>query len=295
MITSWDTITVLKVFFNKFSIAWTVTLDSPFVLNDINFEIYRSYSPESNFEKIGKVDGGGSGLYFLDESQEYRRNATRFYKVIAVEKADTTNTEESESRRLNDKPDGLLNTIVTRNELLLKNFAGEPCRILKHYKTGERCTKCWDSVKQQQIISECDVCYDTGWVAGYHEPIEAVQVHIDESPRVSNIKDTGEDQDKNVQAWMSNYPPMAPRDLIIPDSTKTVYRISRVDRTNKKNIAVFTKQYANTPVLSRQIMLLKEVDPSRIEYTPEIIKEALPAGVGFGNGGFGSGVYETTG
>lgn len=267
--------------------------EMPRDLSNFNFEIYRSFSPQDDFEMIGIVDGDAPQPTYIDADKQCTNNNYRYYKIKAVSKDNPEIYLWSDIKHLGNVTDGILKTIIYRHTLLLKNFSGEPCLILIAKISGAQCPNCWNELKMKPTEHYCETCYGTGFLDGFHKPIRNVEVNIDPSPRISNIKPVDEDQEKGITAWLNNYPLLKPRDIIISEYDNKRYRVVRIDRTQKKLIAVYTRQKSIQPVISRQILSLQEINFNDIEYSESILREEVRVDRGFGTGGFGTGNFMT--
>ena len=290
---TFDTIEVTKLISNHFSLSWAASYDGGDAVGDFNFYIYRSFAPNDDFSNIGQLDGASiPGPTFRDPDTQTINNRFRYYKIFAKHKTDPLENVWSSVVKLGDDPDGVLLTILYKHHILLNQYAGEPCRVMIAKTSGKRCPNCWDDLMLKPVEHYCLECFGTGYLDGFHNPIENVQIHIDPSPKVSAINTIGEDQEKGVRAWFSNDPLVKPRDLIISSHDNKRYRIIRIDRTSKKKRATIDKNYSNTPITSRQLLTLQEINWNDVEYSTGIIREPAVS-TGFGENGFGTGNFWT--
>jgi hypothetical protein len=134
---------------------------------------------------------------------------------------------------------------------LLDRFVGRDAQLYIKKTWGQRCTECWDSIKQRKKQSNCLVCYNTSFVNGFFDPIP---IKINFSPSAEMIRQANfEQQPDGTTAWMSNYPLVSPKDVIIEDGFIR-WRIASVSTTQKRRVRV------------HQIMQLVRVNQNDIEY-----------------------------
>lgn len=215
------------------------------------FAIWRSDSPSGNFTKI--VDGLTNVFSYKDTSVNlYSKWRKFFYKVHCYLTSDPTKNVFSSVEYNATKPDPVAVEIVRRNNLLLKNFVGVPAHVYIRRTWGQRCTNCWDAIKQRKTQSNCALCFNTGFVGGFFDPV-SVQMNFNPSPEMIRHAQF-EQQLDTTTAWMSNYPPVSPKDVIIENGKKR-WRIVQVNQTQKKRLLV------------HQIFSLAQVNLNDIEYT----------------------------
>lgn len=71
-----------------------------------------------------------------------------------------------------EKRDWLVGTrIINKEMLLLKKRSGQDGILLKRRTIGDQCTKCVDPATGEPQDSHCSVCFGTGFVGGYYDPI----------------------------------------------------------------------------------------------------------------------------
>ncbi len=110
---------------------------------------------------------------------------------------------------------------MSRQEMvMLKELTGRKCWLFKRRTWGARCPECWDKHSMRKTKSNCRTCWNTGWMGGYHKPIEfwcqidpaAVGVQLLDGP--------GETQQINSSARTIFFPPIDPRDIIVEAENK---------------------------------------------------------------------------
>lgn len=123
--------------------------------------------------------------------------------------------------------------------LLMREFIGRRCWLLPVRTFGQRCGECWNPRLRKRARSGCKTCFDTGFVRGYHRPIE-VWISIDPHPSNNQPTNMGRGQQTSTTARMAHFPPVKPDDLIIePENLRWVVR-SR--STTQEQRAVVTQE-----------------------------------------------------
>jgi len=104
--------------------------------------------------------------------------------------------------------------IRNRHVWLLK-MGGEKVMYLKRRWEGDRCTACWDSVRRQSTKEGCLICYGTGFVGGYYNPIEMTVSLISPASKKVLIQDHGMIIERMQSSWTLWEPQLQPRDIFV--------------------------------------------------------------------------------
>lgn len=213
------------------------------------FSVRRSLSPEGPFNEIKSLSE--QFVYHDPDVNLEHKYREFYYKIRVYETADPTNYSESEVAYLPEKPDPVAAEVIRRNNLLLENFVGVDCYIYVIKTYGQLCANCYDYVKHRRRISDCPVCFHTSFVGGYFGPIIR---KVNFNPSHKMIQQAGfEMMPDNIAGWMSNYPPLKPKDVIIENGNKR-WRVVEQSQTEKKRIPV------------HQMLQLTQINRSDIEY-----------------------------
>jgi len=213
------------------------------------FTVMRALSPEGPFNAL--LDLTEQFVYHDADVSLKNKYRQFFYKIKVFETADPDDYMESDVAYLPSKPDLIAAEIIRRNDLLLERKVGVKCMLYKIKSYGQYCTNCFDHIKKRKRISNCPVCFNTGFVHGYFGPIEA---YVNFNPSQKMIKMAGfEMQPDNIAAWMGNYPPMVPKDVIIENGTRR-WRVVQQSQTEKRRIPV------------HQMLQLVRINHGDIEY-----------------------------
>lgn len=221
----------LSIDFNE--IAWEVASTSEDIL-DYTFQVLRSEAGEGPYEEVSPPL---EDLYFFLDNRVKAHNRWRqwHYKIRVVHKP------SGESRDFGPKQFGgdadLIATEIRKHlNLLFREFVGRRCWILPVRTFGQRCPDCFNETLKQRTRSGCLTCFDTGWVRGYHSPVESF-VQIDPSPETNQQTNVGEIQQSNTTARLGFYPPLKPKDVIIePDNRR--WRVTQKNSTQRLRVDV---------------------------------------------------------
>ena len=230
------------------TVSWKIkpTMEN---VGDYTFRVKRALSPEGPFNSI--IDLSSQFVYHDADVSLKNKYRTFFYKIMVFETADPNNYSESSAAWLPEKPDLEAAEIIRRNNLLLRKKVGVLCEIYLIKTYGQYCPNCFDYIKMRKRISNCPVCFNGGFTGGYLGPVAA---YVNFNPSQKMIQQAGfELQPDNIAAWMSNYPLLSPKDIIIESGTKR-WRVVQQSQTEKRRIPV------------HQMLQLKRVNHADVEY-----------------------------
>jgi len=234
---------------NQVTVSWKIKPTSESV-NLYTFTVYRAQSPEGPFNKL--IDLKNQFVYHDADVGLKSKWRQFFYKIMVFEDADETNFMVSPVAQLPYEADPIALEIIRRNNILLDRFVGTPVKIYLKKSFGQYCRECFDFIKQRRRKSGCLICFDTNFVGGYFGPITT---KANFNPSQKQIQQAGfELEPDSVASWMSNYPLLKPKDLILETGDK-FWRVVNQTQTEKLRIPV------------HQMLHLKRVNHSDIEYT----------------------------
>lgn len=263
----------------KVVIRWDATVVSGETLADYEFLVERQTNGQESKPGFQNVDIDGNpvtpeiasvtsspfmaistwipGLespWFIDYSDELR-NLTKgtYYRV----RARNIRTQE-EIRTFPFSWDGEIDLVglyvVDEHNFLLSDVVGVPSLVFQRRRGGIPCTNCFDKIQRKRLTSSCSVCYGTNWVGGFFSPID---LYIDFSPNPKNasIEQFGEVQQNETSAMMSNFPIVAPGDVIMEVRERRMWRVVLVNETEKRRCPMI------------QFLRISEIKPGDIEYS----------------------------
>lgn len=245
-----DKVNVRSFSLNFLTVDWRIKpTNRP--ISDFSFTVLRSQSQEDTDFRVIQEDITGFTFHDPNSSQKARWRQW-YYKVRAVEVSSKTFTE-SPTASNQEKPDRIGLSIIRRNELALRRFVGVKCFILQERTFGQRCNNCWDNIKQRRKLSNCTICFDTGFLGGFFEPIPAL-VNLSPSAKQVQKMNFGELTPNQTPAWMSNFPELKPRDILIEEHDGKRWRVSNMVPTRKRRAII------------HQNLLLTEINRADVEW-----------------------------
>jgi len=214
-----DAINVYQVSPAARIVHWLITPTNE-DLTDLTIDVYRSYSPTQDFEKIASV--AHPTTYYRDAEvnvTSFWREA--YYRVTAVLRDETF---ESTAHGLNTAFAAIAKEMIKRTDVLLR-FAGVPAMVYLR-RHGERCPKCWDNVMQKLTTSKCQTCFATSYKGGYYDPILTLINIVPE--RKVDQPDVVLRQPTQTSFKMGNFPLLRPADLIYEVNQGARYRVDDI-------------------------------------------------------------------
>ncbi|MEN6550136.1 MAG: hypothetical protein ABFE07_29175 [Armatimonadia bacterium] len=201
------------------------------------FSVWRSESPEGPFAEIR------SGLVNVFSHKDpdlalFSKWRKFYYRVRCSLTADAAQYVDSAVESNGTRPDAVDLEIVRRNDeiLLTPRYAGVRAYVFLRKTWGQRCTNCWDAVKQRKTESNCPVCFNTGFLGGFYP---AVPIYMNFSPSQEMVRHGGftEQQVDDTYGWLSNYPLVNNKDVIVQDG-RLRWRIKGVASTKKLGLVI---------------------------------------------------------
>lgn len=145
---------------------------------------------------------------------------------------------------------------------LRKILKAQPMAILKKRTFGRKCKKCYDYFNRKALISNCNICYGTGFRGGFFYPV-VTRVQMNSPTFAERFDQQGPvNIDNVVQGWLTNYPVIHPNDILI-DREGNRYII----------IQVYPSRFQNR-FITRQI-----VNMQRVPYKDLIFSYELPENI----------------
>jgi hypothetical protein len=237
-------------------------------IDNYDVVIQHSSSPDGEFNNVSlKLT---NKYYFLHDTvnllSHWRKH---YYRLMFIDIA-TGDRYYSEVYTIQYKPDLIALEIIRRNNLLLREFITPEDTIdtlMYIARTdGERCPECWDEIKSRIRTDNCSTCFGTGFTDGFYPPI-ASRINLSPSPEMVALTRWSELQPAETNAWMSNYPLMSPRDIIVETGADRRWRVVHVQKTEKKRHVV------------HQILRLHLINPNDVEYKIDRTSEELEHGL----------------
>lgn len=192
--------------------------------------------------------------YYLDMS-DVLLNLSRpcYYKLLLRDKSTLRVVDETGLFTWDGDLDLIGLYVIDEHNFLLEDVIGVPCVVYQQKRGGVKCTRCYDPIQKNRLISNCNVCYGTSWVGGYHKPIDCY-IDFSPNPKTLVIEAWGETQPNESNILLSNFPDIHPRDIIRELRENRLWRVVNVTQTEKRRV----------PML--QFARVTEIKPGDVEY-----------------------------
>ena len=199
----------LSVDYNQ--VTWEIA-DTTEDVYDFTFQILRSEAAAGPFDAVSPEME--DQYIFVDNTIKGSHLYRQYHYLVRVKhKASGTTTDFGPFSK-GPEPDLVATELRKHINLLMREFIGRRCWVLPVRTMGQRCGDCWNDRLKKRTRSGCRTCYDTGFVRGYHRPME-VWVNFDPSPSNEQPTNVGRVQQTSTTARMGFFPPVKPDDLII--------------------------------------------------------------------------------
>lgn len=136
------------------------------------------------------------------------------------------------------KPSWLVRRKMQRDMALqMKVRNGVPIAILKLKHWGTRCTRCFDRTTKSVLDNDCPVCFSTGFVGGYYDPVVVLGrkavTSVQAQVRATNLVEV------NTPAfWMLDYPQIVREDVLVELRTGRRFHVVGATRTEIQGVPV---------------------------------------------------------
>lgn len=230
-------------------LTWEITT-SNLDPHDFTFIVERSESQYGPFDQI--CEPFSDKYMFRDVIVNLFHRWRQYWYRLRITRKSDSQVAYTEAAQLSAQPD-LIAQEVRRTELILfREHIGRKCWVFPVRTFGQRCPACWDQVSKQRTISQCLTCYDTSYVSGYLDPVEAY-IQLDPTPKHIEVNQLVETQQQNASARMPYFPTVKPRDIIV-ESENRRWRVERVSTTRRLQVVL------------HQELVLHGIPSSDIEY-----------------------------
>lgn len=244
-------------------ISWKIS-DTDHDLARYRFTVLKANAPNGPYEDLsGQLV---NQFEYFDRTPQMRSHFRKFYYRIRMRDVQENTEVLSDAFTIDSDPDFFLLEIRRRNDLYLRRFVGIPAAILIAKTWGQRCSVCFDQIKQRIRSSQCRTCFNTGFVGGYFKQVDAF-VNFSPNAELVALLETGETQPSQTNMWLSHFPLVSPRDMIVEFPIKSEQRRWRVVTVGK------TERLRAT---SRQIAQVTEINRTDIEYLVPVEKFIPP-------------------
>jgi len=143
---------------------------------------------------------------------------------------------------------GFLQTILQKQENVIRQHGGFIVRVYKRRRNGEPCPRClkkagpeplFDELKTSQAMQvdpNCPVCLGTGYKGGYYKPIETWANYYQPQRVIADTFDTIRFEETTLV--LTNYPLLERDDVVVIPTLGKPFRVSQVQTSEYKGVVV---------------------------------------------------------
>lgn len=240
-------------------VSWRFEAGQEDVL-DYGLVVLRSESPEGPFEAVSPQFR--DRYLFVDRRLPHGDKFRKLYYKIRIIKLLDSTTTESEIAAQQPDPDLVANYIRRSEMTLFTQAIGRQVWLFKRRTFGPRCAGCWNSTLHKKVREMCLACFDTGFLRGYHNPIE-VWMQIDPAGKAQQNNPQQMAQQTFTSARMSFYPEVSPGDLVVEAENRR-WHVQKVQQSERLRAVI------------KQELQMHEIQSTDIEYRlPINLTEAI--------------------
>lgn len=233
-------------------ISWEVE-DTSEDIQDYTFEVLRSEGPAGPWSALTPKF---QDTYLYRDAEAPRTGKLRdLYYKIRVTKTSASKTVDYPETVNGVGQEAELDLegseIANRMKLLLSEYTGRLVWVFPIRTFGQRCD-CFDPNTSRRTRSQCNTCYDTGFVGGFHAPIQTY-AQIDPHGKIKRHQLLADGEPIDTTARLANFPPLKPRDILVETENRR-WRVGQVRVTEKLRAPI------------HQEVSLHMVPPTDIEY-----------------------------
>lgn len=237
-------------------------------LTGYEFTVHRSATPSGPWESVGSalsdiflyVDTELTANHTKSTPSTFTLQSALYYKVTVTSPQGTASAVQSVDP-FNDKRRALMARKLRRDAaVMLRKGSGTEIAILKKRWWGVPCTCV--SKTGQVIRSKCQLCYGTGTVTGYWNPVYSYASRS-VAPVSEQINSTGISETRRISAITLDIPKIINGDIIVFLRDNTRYTVDLVVPTELQTVRVHQELQLSELARSDNVYNIS-VDPWRV-------------------------------
>jgi hypothetical protein len=217
-------------------IQWAVREIPPTETGQFTFTLSRSGGPQGPWEGLTQsnhyayVDRFNAKLTTLAELQPNQLQLFQsvFYKLTCVTPSGQT-LEAPVIEAGADGPSRRMSQVLRklrRNFRITTRYNGTPLALLKRRQWGVRCGTCVDGRTRELVRANCRVCWGTGIVDGYWDPI-LVRGRRGVSVNTTTVSPSQTSDTNDESFWVQEFPLLERDDVLVSLSDQERFRVDR--------------------------------------------------------------------
>jgi hypothetical protein len=213
---------------NSIVLEWSFE-DSQEDLGLYSIQVWKSESPGvsglTGYEIVASGLSPSLPLYQdFSVSGLFSHNRMWYYKLLVVGPSSQTVVPLKPAYVLYQSPNSSYRYVYNNKKKALSKAVGRPFHLLKKKTWGQTCPIGWDPILGGPSAAECDACtcFGTGRYNAYFQPIPLLAM-INTNPKITQIALFGEFMPSDTLMHSLEFPPIAPRDIIVDDRNRRWY------------------------------------------------------------------------
>lgn len=229
-----------------------------------DYDFYVLRSGDSPLGEYAQLAGPLRDQYYLRDVQVSLLHKWRkyYYKLKIIHRA-TGEEFISEPVTFEAERDLIAVEITRQEDMLFREFIGRKCWLFPLRSFGPQCT-CYDTVLGRNTRASHLPCFGTGYLGGYHRPIECF-VQIDPVGNVRSETPLMEGQPRTTAGRLISFPPVNPGDIIVESENKRWKVISMTPTERLRGVVRQELVIHHIPYGDIEYGLPMNLDASKIE------------------------------
>lgn len=224
-------------------LSWEVECDD---IWDYRFVVERSESPMGPWDV---VSGEFTDTFYFRDITVNRLSRDRAYNYrLRITHQPTSEVTYSDVATLEARPNLEALEVRRLEYVLFREEIGRRCWVFPRRTFGQRCPNCYDPVLGSAVKQGCETCFDTTYVRGFLDPIEAY-IQFDTTALHHEASTLLETQQTNSTARALDFPPLKPKDIIV-EVENVRWRVERVTTTQRNRATLHQELVVHAVPLS---------------------------------------------
>jgi hypothetical protein len=215
------------------AVTWEVAPTAEDLLS-YSFRVLRSEATEGPYEPI--TEPFSDRYEFRDYIAPRRHEWRLFHYKIAVTHVESGESAEFGPVTAHARPPLDALEIVRLETVLFREFVGRPCLLVPIRTFGQTCPQCYDTITGRVTLSNCPMCYTTGYTGGYLNPT-VIYIQIDPSARMQQSNPPLTQQHVMSTGRCSADIYVKPKDILVEENGKR-WRVTAVSTTERLRFPV---------------------------------------------------------
>lgn len=255
-------------------VMWELDLPVGYSAADYSVSVWRTEGPDETLKPISGLMNAGKYRQYLDLSTKLLDVQRSYTYQVRLARTSNISVEhpagfvaQTEPFSWDSPRDVVQEFVVGEHNFKFRYVSGVPILVFnrRFESDGTTCPNCWNPVLKKVMRSDCTVCFGTGIISGFYDP---VYTWADLSPESNStqIVEWGEKQPSQMDVLFTDYPRLRSKDMIVELSSGKHWVIVNAMSAERRRSAML------------QLIRVDMVNPSDVEYKIEIPAELKERG-----------------